>query len=175
MTSIEENALRERINDLFYYSPDTGLFTRKAWRGGTAVAGSVGGAQNGNGYLRMHIDGVLFYCHRLAFLFVHGYMPKHVDHINGVRDDNRIENLRCATNQENMRNRGKTKNNKSGYKGVSWDEWSGKWVAKIKVDGKAVNLGRYILAEDASLAYETAAARNFGAFNPVISSSAGVK
>ncbi|MDA6380520.1 HNH endonuclease signature motif containing protein [Escherichia coli] len=69
------------------------------------------------------INGKAYPAHRLAWLIVYGTMPDgFIDHINRVRTDNRISNLRLVTHSENMQNRKIQKNNKSGYRGVSWDE-----------------------------------------------------
>ncbi len=87
-----------------------------------------------------------------------------IDHKNGNRLDNRRQNLREATHQENMRNRGAQSNSKTGIKGVSWDKITQKWVARIKFNGKALNLGRFVLIEDAKKAYNIAALKYFGEF-----------
>lgn len=86
------------------------------------------------------------------------------DHINGNGLDNRRENLRLATKSQNNANRRISKNNKSGYKGVSWHKASGKWVAGIKVNGKSINLGGYDTPEQAHKAYCDAAIKYFGEF-----------
>ncbi len=88
----------------------------------------------------------------------------HVDHISGDGLDNRRGNLRLCTHAENQRNRGSQSNNTSGFKGVSWNKSSGKWMAKIKVDGKAVHLGYFASKEDAARAYDTAATKYHGEF-----------
>lgn len=98
------------------------------------------------------------------------YMPEvlgisHADHINRNPLDNRKCNLRRATNAENNRNKGPQKNNKSGYKGVSWHTASQKWTAAIKIpDGKYLNLGLFLTAEDAAKAYNEAAVRYHGPY-----------
>jgi len=78
--------------------------------------------------------------------------------------DNRIENLRPATKAENGWNRGKNKNNKSGFKGVTFDACRGKWKASIGVHGKVKQLGRFSSPEAASSAYEIAAQKFCGQF-----------
>jgi hypothetical protein len=80
-----------------------------------------------------------------------------IDHINGVRTDNRVENLRVATRSENMQNTKKPVTNKSGKKGVSWDKTTGKWRAEIRANGKKYNLGRFKTIEEAFKAHESAA------------------
>ena len=86
-----------------------------------------------------------------------------VDHINGDRLDNRRENLRIVTNWQNQMNRGMTINNSSGYKGVRLRR-SGKWEAQIRVNKKAIFLGRFYDKLDAAHAYDDAAKKYFGEF-----------
>lgn len=87
------------------------------------------------------------------------------DHINGNGLDNRRENLRICTPAQNRCNRGKTKANKSGYKGVCWDEKRSKWESIIRVSGKAIHLGRFSTAEEAARAYDDAATKLHGEFS----------
>lgn len=87
-----------------------------------------------------------------------------VDHINNNKLDNRKENLRVCTRSENMRNRGKNKNNKSGYKGVSWFARDSCWTAGIKHNGKRIYLGLFDNPADAHEAYKKAALRLHGDF-----------
>jgi hypothetical protein len=74
--------------------------------------------------------------HRIVYLLENGYVPRYVDHINGNRDDNRIENLRGASSHENIWNTGLTKRNTSGVKGVAWNPPTQNWRAQIKAAGK---------------------------------------
>lgn len=87
-----------------------------------------------------------------------------VDHINGNPLDNRRSNLRLCTHKENMRNRGKSKNNTSGFKGVSWNNQSNKWQAQIAVNKKTIPLGMFVEKEDAARAYDKAARELHGKF-----------
>lgn len=86
-----------------------------------------------------------------------------VDHVNGNRLDNRRENLRLCTSAENKRNRGPRKDNKSGYKGVSWHKQNKKWTVRIKTPyGKYLSLGLYDDKKEAALAYNKAAVEHHG-------------
>lgn len=80
-----------------------------------------------------------------------------VDHIDGNTLNNCKSNLRLATNAENLRNRGKTKSNTSGYKGVTWNKSRKKWVAQIKINYKNIGLGYYDTKEEAAEVYKKAA------------------
>lgn len=98
------------------------------------------------------------------WLHVHGVWPTRLDHINRNRADNRLANLRPATQSENMANIGVPKHNTSGLKGASWDRQMRKWQAKIEVAGKQIHLGRFESREAAHKAYMAAARRQFGEF-----------
>ena len=99
---------------------------------------------------------------RLGFGFVHGYLPKEVDHINGDTADNRISNLRAATHQQNIANGKHRVNNTSGRKGVI--PTNGRWRARIMVNSKTIHLGMFDSVDDAHLAYMNAARVHFGEF-----------
>ncbi len=92
------------------------------------------------------------------------HIRRQVDHINGDRLDNRRSNLRWSTMSQNQANRGPTKKNTSGFKGVSWCKEKRKWAARIQVQNKMVNLGRYDEIEDAVSAYRNAAVNYFGEY-----------
>lgn len=140
------------------YEGDTGALRRKA-------TGKQLGWVRADGYIGVKIGRRYYLAHRVAWLLVHGDWPKgHLDHINGDRADNRMANLREATHAENLHNRGRNKNNTSGYKGVSLHRSTGKWDARIMVNRKQVYLGIYETQEDAHAAYTSAAAKLHGTF-----------
>lgn len=129
------------------YDKDTGVFNRNG-----KVAGTVGK----NGYRRISIGRKhRYYAHRLAWEFIYGEPPcGEVDHINGDRDDNRIDNLRVVTHQENAHNMGVTpKHNTSALIGVSYYKRDNTWSAYIKVNGRKKHLGYYPTPELAHAAY----------------------
>lgn len=149
----------ERLKELLSYSPETGEFT---WRfnKGRAFAGSVAGGANGLGYWLIRIDGHLCLGHRLAWLYVHGELPPgDLDHINQIKGDNRIENLRVASRSENEQNKRRRADNTSGYRGVCWNKLKARWMARICLHGKCRNLGYFETAESAYAAYLDAAAQ----------------
>lgn len=90
-----------------------------------------------------------------------------IDHINCITTDNRIENLREAHQWQNSANRGRNRNNKSGFKGVYWNAKIEKWIATIKVSRNVVYLGTFTLPEDAHAEYAKAAKMYFGEFAKV--------
>lgn len=90
--------------------------------------------------------------------------PMVVDHINGNTLDNQRINLRICTRQQNLCNRGSTKGNTSGFKGVVWHKATRKWAARIKKNYKSYHLGLYETPEEAHLAYQRAAAMLHGEF-----------
>lgn len=104
--------------------------------------------------------------HRAIATRAFGILPtgKEIDHANGDGLDNRRSNLRIASRSNNMANVGVRANNTSGFKGVSWDRSRSLWGAKIKVNYRAIHLGRFSTAEEAALAYNAAAAFHFGEF-----------
>ena len=101
------------------------------------------------------LDGKNYLEHRVVWRIVNGAWPAgELDHINGVRDDNRLENLRDSTRQQNMFNRKATKGSTSKYKGVSWKSKNSKWVAQCCISGKVKYLGLYKTEQEAAKAYE---------------------
>lgn len=118
-----------------------------------------------DGYRYIKIAQKRIPAHRIVFWIHHGYVPEEIDHINRVRDDNRIENLRDCRHVENSRNQGIQRKVKSSeYKGVVWDKSRGKWMASTKMEGRSVFLGRFDRETDAALAYNEFAKRHFGEF-----------
>jgi len=134
---------QDQLKELLHYNPDTGIFTNLTSRGGVKVGG-VAGCLNNRGYIDLQIQKKTCLTHRLAFLYMTGEWPAdQVDHINGVKDDNRWGNLRDVTNQENGRNQKRRNDNTSGVTGVCWYKQTGKWVAQIKIKNKKKFLGYF--------------------------------
>jgi hypothetical protein len=124
---------QDELHQLFEYR-DGRLHHRVASRG--RKVGDAIGCINGTGYRRVGMHGRYYTEHSLVFLMFHGYVPSEIDHINGDRADNRIENLRAVTRSENQCNRGVLANNTSGYAGVSWHKKSKAWVVRVMKNGK---------------------------------------
>ncbi|AAP58670.1 3R [Xanthomonas phage Xp10] len=130
----------EDVDKLLAYEPETGLLRWKVAKAIRIKVGDVAGCVNGDGYPRVCLHGRQYQAHRLAWLLHTGSWPsKHLDHISGQRDDNRIVNLRECSHAENHQNRGKNKNNTSGIQGVSWHKLRKKWMARIRVGGASTS------------------------------------
>lgn len=176
---INEVPSQARLRELFDYDADTGALI---WRVrpqsdfknqracsifNAMYSGSVAGSiDKANGSVYVTIDAVRFLAHRLAYTYVHGVCPVElqIDHVNGNRLDNRIENLRLATAAENMQNVGKHRDNSSGHRGVHWCKQSKKFIAQVQANGKRKRLGSFNTAEEAAAVYAQAAKQLHGAF-----------
>lgn len=155
-----------RLREMLSYDPETGIFRRLVGVSANAKAGDIAGSKNSSGYLQIAIDGRCYQAHRLAWLHVHGEWPaKNLDHVNGVRSNNPIANLREASHAENHQNRGINRNNTSGHPGVTWNLRDSKWRAEIKVSGRKHELGRFANIEDA-IAARTKAKAAMHSFQP---------
>jgi hypothetical protein len=156
--------LRERVLDLLEYDPADGSFT---WVHPThprikagQKAGSVGSGNNR--YVRIKVDGVTYYAHRLAFLVMEGWMPEEVDHEDLNRSNNAWANLRPATRVQQNQNRPVQSRNKLGIKGVSFE--GGRYRAKIRAGGKSIHLGSFTTEQAAIEAYAAASRQYHGEF-----------
>lgn len=148
---------QEKLKELFRYAPDTGVFTRLVSVASMARAGDIAGNTDGQGYLRIRVEGKLYKAHRLAWLYTNGEFPQdQIDHINGVRDDNRIANLRAVNRTENMKNTKIRTDNTSGVLGVGWHKGTDKWLATINVKGVKKYLGYFTDIKDAVAARKKA-------------------
>ena len=155
---------QEKLKELLHYDPDTGVFTWRVKTSYRVEIGQIAGTLR-HGYIGISIKRKKYFAHRLAWLYVYGNFPdKDVDHINQVKSDNRISNLRLATRRQNCFNKGKNKNNTSGYKGVYFDKRLSRWTAGIFIDGKRRHLGVFDDPKKASDAYQLAAKEYVGEF-----------
>lgn len=148
---------QDRLKQLLDYVPDTGVFM---WRVSNRrkKPGAIAGTQCPKGYVRISVDAKIYAAHRLAWLHMYGVWPRNeIDHINRVRNDNRIENLREADRSLNCHNSRLRVDNVSGHRGVGWHKRLQKWRARISVAGRMHELGYFLDKESAIAAYCKAA------------------
>lgn len=138
---------QQRALELFDYRDGT-LFYRKRPSQNTLV-GDRAGYVDKNGYRKLSIKNKRYQEHRIIFLMHHGYLPDTIDHIDGNPANNRIENLREATQQQNCYNSATHGRNTSGHRGVGWSKALGKWQAYVNANKKRKFLGYF---EDLELA-----------------------
>jgi hypothetical protein len=147
---------KERVLKLLEYR-DGSLFWKVKPAKQIAV-GAEAGCKNSHGYCVVRVDGVLYGAHRIVFLMHHGYLPDYIDHADGNRLNNSIDNLRSATASENACNKLTQSNNKSGVSGVRWHKQIKHWCVEIQVNKVKHYLGIYKDLELAGLV--AAEARN---------------
>lgn len=144
LTDYRDDLSSDLIREMMDYDPLAGEFRWKVSRGRHARIGRVAGHfDTSDGYIKIGINGTRYGAHRLAWLYATGQWPKHeIDHINGVRDDNRIVNLREADDGQQARNAARRKDNVSGKRGVCFDDKSGKYLSYIDFNGERTILGK---------------------------------
>jgi hypothetical protein len=151
---------------LLHYEPMTGIFTWLVDRGRRYIAGQRAGSIQTGGYRRIGIGGRLYAEHRLAWLYVHGTWPSEdIDHNNRDTTDNRIANLRLATDSQNLANAKLQHNNKSGVKGIYWDPLRDLWRVRIGSNCRKGNyIGHYDNLVEAIVARRIAVEARYGPF-----------
>ncbi|EFH4017810.1 HNH endonuclease [Escherichia coli] len=148
----------ELLRSLFLYDPVTGRLCHKANRCRVKAGSYADSTRRADGYhqVALRLDGKQYQlkAHRVAWILEHGAIPDglQVDHINGIRDDNRLCNLRLVTQRENDQNRRKAR-------GYGWNKGCSKWEAYIRVDGVRHHLGLFTSEAAARAAYLKAKAR----------------
>jgi hypothetical protein len=132
---------RTYLQECLQYCPITGNFTWKLQVSNVVKVGAIAGCIDKLGYRVISLGGFTHKAHRLAFLYMTGKLPKVVDHINGVKDDNRWENLRVSTHLSNNHNRKKQSNASTNIKGLSYyDTYKFKgFLARISYDYKRLS------------------------------------
>ena len=143
------------VREVLDFDPNTGDFH---WRVdlGTSRRGQIAGGLSSKGYIQIGVGGRTISAHRLAWIHVYGAWPTNcIDHINGIKSDNRISNLRDVEHRVNMQNkrRASGKNKSSGLIGAWRESGSKRWVSRITVDQKRIFLGSFGTAEEAHSAY----------------------
>lgn len=155
MSENHSTLTQERLRQLLKYCPATGLFSWLDRSSSKRPYGAIAGGRSSQGYVVIRIDGVLHLAHRLAILYIYGaWPPDEVDHKNGVRSDNRLDNIRTATRSQNNQNRRSGKARTEGDSmGVTWAKWANMWRAQIAVDGTHRHIGYFKTIEEANAAY----------------------
>ena len=153
----------EYLRSVLHYDQETGIFTWKVRTANRVKVGDIAGSQDGGGYLQIKLQSRLYLAHRLAWLHVYGEWPTdQIDHINRIRTDNRISNLREVTNKQNLQNAGKYSHNTSGHTGAYWDKRDSKWQAKIMHNRKQIHLGYFATIEEAIAARKAGELKYWG-------------
>ena len=125
------------------YDPLTGLFKWTKQNPKNAFSGEIAGSLD-KGYIRIEVMGRRVFGHQLAWYYIHGTWPKKkIDHINGIKSDNRMCNLRLSSESQIQWNQRIRKDNRSGVKGVSWCKITNKWRARVECEKVNVEAGRY--------------------------------
>lgn len=151
------------LQDRFDYKNGHLIYKINTKRGQQKI-GDIAGSTNNKGYIQISIDSKIYKAHRLIYIYHKGDIPDgmQIDHINGIKNDNRLENLRIATPLQNRYNVPKLKTNTSGFKGVT--KHRKKWKAQININGKNKHLCLCDTRELASEAYKQAADKLHGEF-----------
>lgn len=141
-----KNELEKYLN----YCKETGVFTWKTDRVSNKINGKVAGSDH-KGYIRIILNNKKYMAHRLAWLYVYGEWPNIIDHINGIKNDNRIENLRNVNKRENNSNTYKHRN--GHLVGTFYAKHANRWRARITINSKIIYLGYYNTQQEAHKAY----------------------
>lgn len=156
----------EKLKELFSYNPETGSLKWKrrpinmfcderSWKIWNTRYAEKEITSNRRGYIGVRMFGKNYFAHRVIWALHYGFWPKNqIDHINGIQNDNRIENLRDVENSINHRNVKLPSNNTSGRIGVCFNKKSGKWKADITINKKYIFIGMFDNFRDACLARE---------------------
>lgn len=148
------------LKSILHYDPKTGTFTRLTNKGPSKKGDVAGTQSHPRGYVQISVKSKSYYAHRLAWLYMKGYMPEMVDHINGNTSDNKFANLRKCSMSENMQNlkQSGSSKNKSGHIGVYCTD--GKWYATIRCiknnNRKKLRYGPFGTKKEAIAAYNSA-------------------
>lgn len=153
---MREQVTLERARQRLAYDPLTGLLTWATSPGGRVRVGRKAGYIGTNGYVVIRVDGLNYHAHRLGWLLHYGAWPlQELDHINGIRDDNRIANLRDVGRSQNMSNRkGPDRDTATGVLGVY--KHRDRYVAQRRINGVHRYLGTFDTAQEAGAAYQAA-------------------
>lgn len=139
---------QSELQSMLDYNSNTGIFTWKIKTKKIKI-GQEAGYKSTNGYLIIRINYHNYLAHRLVWLYVYGNFPSILDHINGIKNDNRLCNLRLCTRSQNQYNHKNYSTNTSGVKGVSWNNRMQKWKVAIRTEIGRIHLGYFKSLDDA--------------------------
>jgi hypothetical protein len=145
---------KELVKQLFDYR-DGNLYWKNDNRA-KKIKGLIAGYLKQDGYIGIRYMGKLYQAHRLVYLFHYGYLPEQIDHINTIKNDNRIENLRPCDSSNNHLNVSMISSNSSGHKNVTWHKKAKKWQVGFVLKGKFKHFGIYLDLELADLVAQEA-------------------
>lgn len=153
---------QERLRHVLHYDESTGVFTWLVKRRGVVTAGTPAGSKRCDGYLSIKVDGVSHLAHRLAWFYVTGQWPsEQIDHFDGNRSNNAYANLREASAKQNRENTALYSRNSTGYRGVTQDKRTGRFVARIIHKSRGYHIGVFDSAAEAGEAARAARDRLF--------------
>ena len=153
---------KEILHELFEYK-DGNLYWKIRLSNSVRVGDKAGNITK-KGYVTVRINRKLLYLHRLIYIFHYGNIKDQIDHIDGNGLNNKIENLRQATRQQNNQNARKRSDNTSKHKGVSWSKAANKWISYVNINGKPKHLGCFTDIELAAFVAEEARNKYHGEF-----------
>jgi hypothetical protein len=155
----------KELIELLEYDPDSGIFTWKYTRSNRAVKGSIAGTITEDNYISITINSKIYRAHRLAWFYCFQDWPTNsIDHINGIRSDNRLDNLREVTYTQNSYNTRAHIDSATKVKGVYFNKLNNNYRAQIRYNGKTISLGSFKTVEEASTAYNKKAVELHGEF-----------
>lgn len=155
----------EELHKFFLYEAVSGKLYWRVNRGQRVKAGDEAGSQHNKGYLAVEVEGVAYLVHRVIWCMIHGEWPeKFIDHEDLDKQNNRLHNLRQASRSGNNCNQAMRSDNTSGVKGVNWNTRQGKWIARVQVNGKRIQVGCFDSLEDAEKAVQDARSKQHKEF-----------
>jgi hypothetical protein len=157
------NKIDQELLDKFFHYDDGKLYWKISPQQRVKVGDEVG-CLSSEGYIKIRFLNKPYGIHRIIFFMFNGTWPEMIDHIDGNKSNNRIENLRSATNQQNQWNTGLIKDNKSGHKGVCFNKQINKWYVSATLNKKQIGLGYYSDLSEAISVRKKFEENNFGVF-----------
>lgn len=148
---------QEYLREILHYDESSGVFTWNNVKSLKVKKGQIAGSVSSDGYVHIYHKNSRYKAHRLAWLYIHNELPNGViDHINHIKTDNRIDNLRVVTPGDNSRNQPYYPREGAKYFGLRWSDKYAVWYAEIKHNNKTIYLGQFTNFLDAVSARKSA-------------------